>query len=154
MAENAHRLELRRVLEASPDEVFDALTQAERVAQWWCPAGYCARKVDLDLRLGGKYRIEMHADNGPEIVVVRGEYREIAPPVRLVFTHVFASAPERALADAGLVDHETLVTIEVRARGANSELTLTQQELPGAMAMEMMSGGWGGMLHNLKATLS
>jgi uncharacterized protein YndB with AHSA1/START domain len=143
-------LELRRRLEATPAQVFDALTRPDRVKEWWCPEGYCARNVKIDLRPGGTYSIEMHSENDGDVVVVRGEYREISSPTRLVFTHKFEAA-SGPLLEAGLGrDCETLVVIDVKAARSATELILTKQQLPSALALKMLSGGWGGMLDKLE----
>ena len=152
MAEGNTPLEVRRVLEATPQEVFDALTRPDRVKDWWCPEGYCAEKVEIDLRPGGTYRIDMRSESDSDVVVVRGEYREASPPNRLVFTHMF-EAGSGPLIEARLINHETLVTVEVRQHEAASELILTQEQLPGAMALKMLSGGWGGMLEKLERVI-
>ena len=148
-------LELRRVIEATPAEVFDALTQVESVSDWWCPEGYCAHHVEIDLRPGGVYRIEMRSETDADVVNVRGEYREISPPNRLVFTHLFEEGAglhtdAGPLTDAGLIGHETLVTIEVKQLETATELILTQEQLPSAQALKMLSGGWRGMLKKLE----
>ncbi len=142
-------LETRRDLEATPQEVFDALTQPECVRDWWCPEGYCAQKVEIDLRPGGMYRIEMRSESDSDVVKVRGEYKEISPPNRLVFTHMF-EAGSGPLIEARLVNHETLVTVELRQGEAATELILKQEQLPGPLALKMLRGGWGGMLKKLE----
>ena len=75
MTEGANIVELLGAVGCLPDEVFGFLTDAERYVRWQ------GVKAELDPRPGGLYRVWMDAGT-----VARGEYVEIDPPRRLVFT--------------------------------------------------------------------
>ena len=70
--------------------VFDAYTRPELVARWWAPQSHGVSLVtcDADVRVGGSYRYVLRAGSGQEIAF-RGEYLEVTPPTRLVFTQMF-----------------------------------------------------------------
>jgi uncharacterized protein YndB with AHSA1/START domain len=68
-------IELSVRLDAPPHEVFAFLTDAERYVKWQ------GVKAELDPRPGGVYRVWMDAGT-----VARGEYMEVDPPRRIVFT--------------------------------------------------------------------
>src|SRR6516225_10239331 len=80
-------IELQRRFRASPERVFRAWTQAPALREWWCPAGWVAGEIEIDLRVGGAYRIAMvrSGDPGPG-VSVGGRFLEIRPPEHLVYT--------------------------------------------------------------------
>jgi uncharacterized protein YndB with AHSA1/START domain len=65
--------------------VFDAWTKPEQVARWLGGRNWTVAVCDIDLRVGGAWRYVLH---GPENMKLglKGTYREIAPPARLVYT--------------------------------------------------------------------
>lgn len=74
-----------RVLPAPRAAVAGAATRPDRPARWWRPAGITAPHIELDLRVGGRYRM---ATRSPDADVVRpaGARREVAPPGDPAFT--------------------------------------------------------------------
>ena len=58
-ATSALGFELQRRFRASPERVFRAWTQPAALREWWCPAGWTAGEIEVDLRVGGAYRIAM-----------------------------------------------------------------------------------------------
>ena len=78
-------LHLEKTLDARSDRVFAAFVEPEKLAEWWGPAGFTSPSLDLDVRNGGRYRITMQPPDG-EAFHLRGEFREVDPPRRLVYT--------------------------------------------------------------------
>jgi uncharacterized protein YndB with AHSA1/START domain len=72
-----HVLKITRIIPAPRQEVFEAWTNAESVKQWMCPEGSSVSFVELDVRLGGAFRVDMHTDGADTIHT--GIYREIIP---------------------------------------------------------------------------
>jgi uncharacterized protein YndB with AHSA1/START domain len=70
---------IERVLKAPVSNVYAAWTRADTMRHWYCPNPALDLRVDADVRVGGTYVVAM----GPH--VVRGTYREVDPPRRLVF---------------------------------------------------------------------
>ena len=56
--------ELQRRFRASPERVFRAWTRPAALREWWCPAGWVAGEIEIDLRVGGGYRIAMIRTGG------------------------------------------------------------------------------------------
>jgi uncharacterized protein YndB with AHSA1/START domain len=98
--------------------------------------------VELDLRVGGKYRIHMRAPDGAEHHAV-GVYREIDPPNKLVFTWSWEGGDM----------NDTLVTVEFLDRGATTELVLTHELFPNDEARKQHAAGWNAALDKLVQTL-
>jgi uncharacterized protein YndB with AHSA1/START domain len=96
-----HEITMTRVFDAPRELVFAAHTQAEHVRHWWGRGN--PLDVEMDFRVGGKYRFVEHAD-GQEYGF-RGEYREIQAPERLVQTFEYEGMP-------GHIAVETLVLTE------------------------------------------
>lgn len=88
---------IRRQFNAPPDIVFRAWTDPELVKLWWAPQGLGVSIVscDADLRVGGRYRYVLRNPDG-ETMAFSGEYREIEPAQRLVYTQVL-----ELMSDAG-----------------------------------------------------
>ena len=87
-------IRLTRLFDAPRHLVFEAMTKPEHVKQWWgrLGEGYSVPVCEIDLRVGGKWRFVNRHPEGE--VAFRGEYLEIAPPSRLVFTEVMEPYPE------------------------------------------------------------
>jgi uncharacterized protein YndB with AHSA1/START domain len=79
---------LTRDFEAPRSLVFEAFTQPEHLKRWWGRRGSTLSVCEVDLRLGGEWRFVTRGPKGHENPF-RGEYREITPPERLVYTFVY-----------------------------------------------------------------
>lgn len=87
-------IRLTRIFDAPPALVFEAMTRPEHVTRWWgrLGEGYSVPVCEIDLRPGGKWRFVNRYPGGE--AVFYGEYVEIAPPERLVFTEIFEPYPD------------------------------------------------------------
>jgi uncharacterized protein YndB with AHSA1/START domain len=110
-------IELQRRFRASPERVFRAWTQTVALREWWCPPGWVAGEIDIDLRIGGAYRIGMSRTGATGAgVSVSGHFLEVKPPERLVYTWrwegAFAEMPETLVTlELSGTDNETLLTL-------------------------------------------
>src|SRR5262245_47426987 len=78
---------ITRVLAAPRELVFRAWTDPVHLAQWWGPKGFTNPVCEIDVRVRGALRIVMRAPDGSEYAV-KGEFLEVVPPQRLVFTNI------------------------------------------------------------------
>jgi len=146
----ARKLTLRRTFPVPPEAVFQAFVSAEALKEWWSPKGYVTVEAHADVRVGGRYSLVMRAQTGSTTVYVQGFFHEITPPHKLVFTHVFERRGDGELfAQVGLADHQTLVTVEFKARAGGTELVLVQEKIPTRGAEELVQVGWQGILDKL-----
>ena len=74
---------ITRMFDAPRAVVFRAWTDAGQLAQWWGPKGFTNPVCEIDVRVGGAIRIHMRSPDG-NIYPMKGEFREIVPPERLV----------------------------------------------------------------------
>lgn len=133
-------LQLKRTIAAPRDRVFRAWTDARQFAQWFAPTmDYKAIITELDLRVGGKYRLEMHHKGG-NVHILHGTYRLVKPPEKLVFTWHWQK-------DEGAPD--TLVTIEFLDLGTSTEVCLTHENFQNAEERNKHNEGWTGCLEEL-----
>jgi uncharacterized protein YndB with AHSA1/START domain len=104
----------RRFVNAPPDLVFDAWTQPEHLRRWWGPRSYALVVCEVDLRIGGSYRLTQQAPDGQEHTF-RGRYIELERPRSLCRTFVYDGAPEHEASETVTFqrrDSGTLVTSE------------------------------------------
>src|ERR1043165_2352451 len=106
---------LTRVFDAPRRLVFEAMTKPEHVKRWWgcLGEGYSVPVCEIDLRVGGKWRFVNRHPKGE--VCFYGEYKEISPPHRIVFTEIFEQFP----------DTVSVVTAELTEEGQKTRLTST-----------------------------
>jgi uncharacterized protein YndB with AHSA1/START domain len=134
-------LRLTRQIQASPERVFQAWTRATELERWSCPEGCRAVDVQVDLRIGGAYLIDMADPDGGRYTAF-GEYREIDPPRRLVYTWDWKQEELRM--------GETLVTVEFAAKDGGTEVVLTHAKLPDLEARKSHEEGWSDCLDHLE----
>lgn len=87
----ASEFTITRVFDAPRQLVWDAWTQAHRLAEWWGPKGSTMKVAKLDLRPGGTFHYSMATPDGHEMWG-KFIYHEIAPPQRLVLVNSFSDA--------------------------------------------------------------
>jgi glutathione S-transferase len=137
-----HSLVMTRRFAAQRELVFTAISQAEHLQHWMCPAGFTVPNATGELRVGGRFRVEMVSPEG-EVFTVGGEYLLIDPPKRLIFTWQW----EPGHSMAGI---ETTVSIELTERSGETELTMTHFGLPSEAERNSHEQGWTGAYENLK----
>jgi uncharacterized protein YndB with AHSA1/START domain len=104
--------------------VWRAYTEPELIKRWWAGEKGKVTSVEVDLRVGGRWRYVMEADGGFE-VAFHGEYREIQSPERLVNTEAFEGIPEpdenAALVTVTLTekDERTFIEVLIEAKDKN-----------------------------------
>jgi uncharacterized protein YndB with AHSA1/START domain len=135
---------LTRIYDAPRALVWRAWTDPKHMAQWFGPRGFTAH-CELDVRVGGAFRIVMHGCDGNDYPM-KGTFREIVPPERLVFSNV-------AVDNDGnhLLEGETTVILEEES--GKTKLTLhTYAKGLVPIAPQMLAGmeaGWSQGLDKL-----
>ncbi len=149
-------LRISRTLNAPRELVFQAWTEPDRLKQWWrAQPGFSTPIAEVDLRVGGRYRLGMQPPDRDEPYVVVGTYREILPPEKLVYTWAWEVNPPAGTSGAGpepasaLEPGETLVTVEFHNVGGKTEVVLTHEYFPDSHVRDEHQGGWGGCLEQL-----
>ncbi len=139
--ERSDRLVIRRVMPAPREAVFAAWTDPESIREWMCPGDALTAEAELDLRVGGSYRIVMKSPT--RAYDHTGEYLVVEPPSKLAFTWISKGT-----------DHQpTIVTVELFERGSQCELVLTHERFPTPEAMRHHKNGWGQIAERLAAHL-
>jgi uncharacterized protein YndB with AHSA1/START domain len=134
---------VERTYRAAPQRVWRAWTQAEALKQWFAPSdAFKVEVIEVDVRVGGRYRIAMTAPDG-EVHDVSGVYREVVPDERLAFTWAWRTTPER----------ESLVTVTLRPSGTGTALTLIHEQFFDDAARDRHRQGWTTFLKRLDAAV-
>lgn len=133
------RLVIERRYDAAPEAVFQAWTDPQALSKWFGPEETQAvLEVDVDLRVGGRYRIAFVTSDG-ERHDVSGVYREVDFPRRLSFTWAWRSTPER----------ESLVTIRLEPAAGGTRLLFCHERFFDQAARDNHERGWSGTFHKL-----
>jgi uncharacterized protein YndB with AHSA1/START domain len=138
-------LHLERVLNAPRARVFAACAEPDRLGGWWGPAGFTAPSVELDVREGGRYRITMQPPDG-EAFHLSGQYSEVDPPRRLVYTFVWEEPDPD--------DQETLVTLSFSDHGDGTKLVLDHGSFATQARYDLHQAGWTETLDRLAEYLA
>lgn len=133
-------LTLRRHYRVAPDKVWRAWTEPQALKLWFGPGEIVSLpRVDIDLRVGGRFRVTMLADDG-ETHDVSGTYLEVVPNRKLVFSWAWRSTPER----------ESRVTVQIEPDGDGCELVLMHEQFFDDAARDGHNHGWSGALVKLE----
>lgn len=138
-------LEMKRVLPAASSVAFEAFTDPDELGKWWGPKGFTAPRLEFDPRVGDSYRIEMQPPEGDRFYLT-GEFREVDPPVRLVYTFVWE--------DPDPDDVETLVVLSFRDLGESTEVVFTQSPFKTEARRELHRDGWMDAFDKLEQSIS
>jgi uncharacterized protein YndB with AHSA1/START domain len=135
-------LELACVLDAPRERVFGLLTERAELTRWWGPHGFTVPDARIDLRIGGGYRLTMQPPDG-EAFHLSGEFVEIDPPIRLVYTFRW-DEPDPD-------DRETTVELSIVEAGDGTQLLLRQGEFATPARLALHRDGWSDSFEKLRA---
>jgi len=150
-------LTIVRVFEAPRALVFKAWTDPEMVKAWWGPHGFSTPDCEWDARPGGRIRLYMKASDEIAKMIgpghwMGGEFNEVVPPERLVFT---STALENERGEPGLQNLNTLTFEDLNGK---TRMTLHVEVLVAteavAPALAGMETGWNQSLDKLAALLA
>ncbi len=142
---NARRIELTlpssteiaiaRTFDAPRSRVFDAHTKPEILRHWLAATGWVLVECEIELAIGGAWRYVWHGPNAA-VMEMRGIYREVVAPERLVSTQTFTDCDVAAKAKG-----EVLTTTVFRESGGSTTLALTMKYPTQDVRDEMASCG-------------
>ncbi|HEX4369431.1 MAG TPA: SRPBCC domain-containing protein [Rhodopila sp.] len=141
---------IERMVDAPPALVFQCWTDPAHMTRWWGPHGFTNPVCELDVRVGGTWRIVMRGPDGTDYPC-GGVYQEIVPAERLMFTNIATDA-------AGKPILEGLTTVTFAEMNGKTRMTVST----GAKALvgyargylEGMEIGWTQSLERLDTELA
>lgn len=130
---------VRRTIRAPAERLFAAWTNPAQLMKWWGPRSVTCPQAEVDLRVGGRYRIANRFPDG-RTVWIAGAFEQIAPPHRLVYTWAIepgSGSPER-------------VTIRFEPRDGATEVIVLHERIGTAVRRDEHAQGWEGCLDGLE----
>jgi uncharacterized protein YndB with AHSA1/START domain len=112
---------MTRVFDAPRRLVFDAVTKPELLRRWFGPRGWSLVVCEADLKVGGAWRWVLRGPDGRDMGM-RGVYKEITPPERLVSTESFDDYPGESLNTLILSEEDGKTTFTITVRYASQEI--------------------------------
>ena len=141
-AANKTSLEIKRVINAPRSRVYAAWTDPAQLKQWWGPDNVETRNFAADARVDGKYRWDLVNQEGEEMSVF-GEYRELVPGKKIVFTWQWDD-------DEAWKNVSSVVTVELSDRDGGTEICLRHEQLPSTESRDRHNEGWSSVLDRLE----
>jgi uncharacterized protein YndB with AHSA1/START domain len=140
-----YALRLARDIAARCERVFAAFVDPEQFRDWWGPAGFTVPSLDLEAVEGRDYRVAMQPPDG-ELFHLRGTFREVEEPRRLVFTFAWEEPDPD--------DQETVVTLLFEPAAAGTRIVLAQGPFRTEARLELHRQGWSETLDRLERSLA
>jgi uncharacterized protein YndB with AHSA1/START domain len=135
-------LQIKRFINAQRDRVYAAWTDPAQLKEWWGPEHVRTRSLVADVRVGGRYRWDLTNPEGEQMSVF-GEYRELVPGNKMVFTWKWDD-------DDAWKSGNSIVTVELFDRNGGTELLLTHEQLPSEESRDRHNDGWNSVLDRLE----
>ena len=135
---------IERTFDAPVDLIWQMWTQPEDFKKWYGPTGFTVPVADMDMRVGGKRLICMASPDGSMKMWTTGEYREIVPKERLVYTESPADENGNVVSPSAMGMPEgypatTEVTVLLEDLGGRTKMVMTHA---GVSADSGGAGGW------------
>ncbi len=151
-------VQIERTFDAPIDLIWAMWTESEHFANWYGPMGAKIPKAEMDLRVGGRRHIamEMETPGGPMQMFFVGEYREINPKTRLVYTESMADADGNKLTAESMgmpadTPMETSIVVELTDFGDRTKMVMTHHGVP---ADSPGGQGWTMAIDKLEARVA
>jgi uncharacterized protein YndB with AHSA1/START domain len=143
---------ISRVVDAPRELVFEAFTRPEHLVQFWGPKGFNCTDCEVDLRVGGAFRIQMRGPDGIDYPAT-GIYRDVVPPERIVY----AGTADEGHPCGGGLPPRSLVTMTFAEQGAKTRITIHTLLESAADRTAAINGGfsigWNDSLDRLAALI-
>ena len=149
MTEQTSSLTVVRIIKAPVKRVYEAWTNAAKYSRWMSSPGVIAKTPEMDARVGGKYRFEVHVESTGDVHITEGEYLEVIPNRKIVKTWTYSGTFKQ------FSGKTTKLTVEFREIKPDvTELTLTHENLPSAEYFDSVNEGWAKCLDQLDEWLA
>ena len=134
-------VKLHRVIAAPPEKVFKAFTDPDAYASWLPPYGFVAKVHEINVTVGGSYKMSFTNFTTGNAHSFGGEFLEIKPNELIKYSDRF---------DDPNLPGEMITTVNLKAVSCGTELSITQEGIPSAIPVEMCYLGWQDSLDKLK----
>ena len=142
-------LVLKRSIRATPERLFAAWTEPAQLRQWWGPAQVNCTAAEVDLRVGGRYRLANEFPDG-SVWWISGTFESVTPPTLLVYSWELAAG---AIAPGGAAPPKQAVervTVRFEPRGDVTDVIVQHERVADEAARADHERGWIGCLDGLE----
>ena len=129
---------VRRVIAATPERLFEAWTCPAELRHWWGPESVSCTAAEVDLQVGGRYRIANRLADGTTLWI-SGAFECIDRPRKLVYTWCVGPGSPPA----------ELVTVTFEAHPMGTEVVIVHERIAAAVTRDRHEQGWLGCLDGL-----
>jgi uncharacterized protein YndB with AHSA1/START domain len=146
-------LVVRRTIRATPERLFAAWTEPAQLKRWWGPAQVECPVAEVDLRVGGRYRLANQFPDG-SIWWIGGVFEALSPPHLLVYSWELSTGD---IAPSGKPPPDQAgerVTVRFEPRGDATEIIVTHERIADRSARDSHEQGWLGCLDGLVELLA
>jgi uncharacterized protein YndB with AHSA1/START domain len=133
---------ITRVFDAPRNLVFEAWTRPEHLAKWWGPVDYPADSISADVRVGGRFRHSLRSVEDCSLLWHGGEFRQIVPPEKLVFTFAWDG------------EEETVITVTFAEEGKKTRMTFHQAPFSSLSNRDGHIDGWNSAFDRFEVCLA
>lgn len=133
MSDTPNTVRLHRVLRAPAERIYRAFLEPAATAKWLPPYGFTCTVHEMDVRVGGRFRMSFTNFGTGGSHAFGGQYLELVPHERIRYTDVFD--------DPGLPGEMT-TTVTLRAVLCGTAIDIVQEGIPAAIPEEMCHLGW------------
>ena len=124
---------LHRVLRAPTERVYRAFLDADALARWLPPYGFTCKVHQLDVKVGGSFKMSFTNFSSGHSHSFGGTYLEVVPNEKLRYTDVF---------DDPSLPGEMITTITLKSVSCGTDFTAVQEGIPEMIPPEMCYLGW------------
>jgi uncharacterized protein YndB with AHSA1/START domain len=138
LSATSESLQMRKLIPAPPERVFRAWTNPNEMIKWWGPKGVRCVSAEVELKVGGQYRIENELPDGT-ILWIGGEFETIERPNLLRYTWIVETQDPD-------VEH---VSVRFESHTSGTELILTHTQIRTTILRDQHQDGWIGCMEGL-----
>lgn len=138
-------LEIKRFIKAPRDRIYAAWTDPAQLKEWFGPENVKTRDLVADVRVGGQFRWDCADPEGNEVTIT-GEYRELEPGRKIVFTWKHEGNEDWK-------NNSSIVTVEFSDREGGTEIHLIHEKLPTEASRDDHEKGWNSVFGRLEKFL-
>lgn len=131
---------LHRVIKTTPEKIFRAFTEANAIASWLPPYGFLCTVHEMNVKVGGSFKMSFHNFSTGNGHSFGGEYLDIKPNEFLRYTDKF---------DDPNLPGEMITSVWLKKVIAGTELKVLQEGIPAVIPVEMCYLGWQESLEKL-----
>jgi uncharacterized protein YndB with AHSA1/START domain len=137
---SSNSVSLQRVIKATPEKVYRAFTEKNAISSWLPPYGFLCTVQEMDVKVGGTYKMTFHNFSTGNGHSFGGKYLEIKPNEFLKYTDIF---------DDPNLPGEMTTSVWFKKVLVGTEIKIVQDGIPSAIPLEMCYLGWQESLEKL-----